>query len=192
MKKTLSTVLFLLSVLPSFAYPRDDTDSGTSGITLIIVIVLFIIGAMNAKKDKNGNLTESKERTGLWAWKHPHSADGSVTYTELKGDVVLDSVDFEYEEGKRVLHDVSLYAKPGQKVAFVGATGAGKTTITNLINRFYDIADGKIRYDGININKIKKSNKSSKILTHTAIYHTNIKHCSTFRTKNSTKFTPEC
>ena len=106
---------------------------------------------------ENGVITECEEHTGHWAWKHPHSADGTITYTELKGDVVLDSVDFEYEEGKPVLHDVSLYAKPGQKVAFVGATGAGKTTITNLINRFYDIADGKIRYDGININKIKKA-----------------------------------
>ncbi len=111
---------------------------------------------VNAKIE-NGVITECEEHTGHWAWKHPHSADGSVTYTELKGDVVLDGVDFEYEEGKPVLRDVSLYAKPGQKVAFVGATGAGKTTITNLINRFYDIADGKIRYDGININKIKKA-----------------------------------
>ncbi len=106
---------------------------------------------------ENGEIIPCEEHTGHWAWRHPHSADGSVTYTELKGDVVLDGVDFQYEEGKPVLHDVSLYAKPGQKVAFVGATGAGKTTITNLINRFYDIADGKIRYDGININKIKKA-----------------------------------
>lgn len=112
---------------------------------------------VNANIDDNGNITETSERTGKWAWKHPHSADGSVTYTELKGDVRLTEVDFGYEEGKNVLHDVSVYAEPGQKVAFVGATGAGKTTITNLINRFYDIADGKIRYDGININKIKKS-----------------------------------
>lgn len=111
---------------------------------------------VNAKID-NGKIIPCEEHTGHWAWRHPHSADGTVTYTELKGDVVLDGVDFEYEEGKPVLHDVSLYAKPGQKVAFVGATGAGKTTITNLINRFYDIADGKIRYDGININKIRKA-----------------------------------
>ena len=110
---------------------------------------------VNAKYDENGNLTESDVRTGLWAWKHPHG-DGTLTYTELKGDVRLTEVDFAYEEGKPVLHDVTVYAEPGQKVAFVGATGAGKTTITNLINRFYDIADGKIRYDGININKIKK------------------------------------
>ncbi len=111
---------------------------------------------VNAKCDENGNLTETKERTGMWAWKHPHG-NGTLTYTPLKGDVRLVEVDFEYEEGKRVLSNVSVYAEPGQKVAFVGATGAGKTTITNLINRFYDIADGKIRYDGININKIKKS-----------------------------------
>ncbi|MBR0510140.1 MAG: ABC transporter ATP-binding protein [Clostridia bacterium] len=108
-------------------------------------------------KEENGVLTECPEHTGHWAWKHPHAADGTVTLAPLKGDVVLDHVDFSYEEGKQVLFDVSLYAKPGQKVAFVGATGAGKTTITNLINRFYDIADGKIRYDGININKIKKA-----------------------------------
>ncbi|MBR5524530.1 MAG: ABC transporter ATP-binding protein [Clostridia bacterium] len=104
----------------------------------------------------DGTITESAKRTGRWAWKHPHG-DGTVTYTPLQGDVRLTEVDFAYEEGKPVLHDVSVYAEPGQKVAFVGSTGAGKTTITNLINRFYDIADGKVRYDGININKIKKS-----------------------------------
>lgn len=108
-------------------------------------------------REENGQLTECQERTGIWAWKHPHRADGTITYTQLTGDVRLFDVDFAYEEGKPVLHDISLYAKPGQKVAFVGATGAGKTTITNLLNRFYDIADGKIRYDGININKIRKS-----------------------------------
>ena len=108
-------------------------------------------------KEENGELVETEEHTGLWAWKHPHSADGSVTYTKLAGDVVMVDVDFAYEPEKPVLHDISLYARPGQKVAFVGATGAGKTTITNLINRFYDIADGKIRYDGININKICKT-----------------------------------
>ena len=111
---------------------------------------------VNAKEGANGEITEVTERTNTWAWKHPHKADGSVTYTKLEGGVVLDSVDFGYDENKLVLHDISLWAKPGQKIAFVGATGAGKTTITNLINRFYDIADGKIRYDGININKIKK------------------------------------
>ncbi|MBQ8768651.1 MAG: ABC transporter ATP-binding protein, partial [Oscillospiraceae bacterium] len=112
---------------------------------------------VNAEIDENGNITESEKRTGKWAWKHPHQADGTVTYTELKGDITMYNVDFGYVPEKTVLHDVSLYATPGQKIAFVGATGAGKTTITNLINRFYDIADGKIRYDGININKIKKS-----------------------------------
>ena len=111
---------------------------------------------VNAVEDENGNLTESPVRTNLWAWKHPHKAQGTVTYTKQEGAVVLDDVDFGYDENKIVLHNISLYAKPGQKIAFVGATGAGKTTITNLINRFYDIADGKIRYDGININKIKK------------------------------------
>lgn len=123
---------------------QPETDDGY--VTLV-----------NAKRDENGELTETSERTHLWAWKHPHTADGSVTYTELKGDIVLDDVDFGYVPEKMVLHNIDIYAEPGQKVAFVGATGAGKTTITNLINRFYDIADGKIRYDGININKIKKA-----------------------------------
>ncbi len=111
---------------------------------------------VNAKIGPDGTVTECAEKTDHWAWKHPHKADGSVTYTELKGDIQLEHVDFGYVPEKTVLHDISLYAKPGQKVAFVGATGAGKTTITNLLNRFYDIADGKIRYDGININKICK------------------------------------
>lgn len=112
---------------------------------------------VNARKDSNGNLVECKERTGTWAWKHPHQEDGSVTYTELKGDVRFYDMSFGYTEDKMVLHDLTLYAKPGQKLAFVGSTGAGKTTITNLINRFYDVQDGKIRYDDININKIKKA-----------------------------------
>ncbi len=112
---------------------------------------------VNVQEEDDGTLTECAERTGIWAWKHPHKADGTVTYTRLQGDVRLFDVDFEYVPDKPVLRDISLYAKPGQKVAFVGATGAGKTTITNLLNRFYDIADGKIRYDGININKIKKA-----------------------------------
>ena len=111
---------------------------------------------VNAVIDEAGNVTESEKQTGTWAWKHPHH-DGTVSYKKLEGDVRMEEVDFAYEEGKTVLHDISLYAKPGQKVAFVGATGAGKTTITNLLNRFYDIEDGKIRYDGININKIKKN-----------------------------------
>ena len=122
---------------------KPETDDGY--VTLV-----------NAETDENGNITETEKRTGKWAWRHPHE-DGTLTYTPLKGDVRLFDVDFGYEEGKDVLHDVTVYAEPGQKVAFVGATGAGKTTITNLINRFYDIADGKIRYDGININKIRKS-----------------------------------
>lgn len=123
---------------------QPETDDGY--VTLV-----------NANIDENGVITESDSRTGKWAWRHPHKADGSVTYTELKGDIQLYDVDFGYIPEKIVLHNVNIYAKPGQKIAFVGATGAGKTTITNLLNRFYDIADGKIRYDGININKIKKS-----------------------------------
>lgn len=112
---------------------------------------------VNAVEEPDGTLKESPVRTGIWAWKHPHQADGTITYEKLQGDVVFNGVDFGYTDDKIVLHDIKMYAKPGQKVAFVGATGAGKTTITNLINRFYDIQDGKIRYDGININKIKKS-----------------------------------
>lgn len=123
---------------------KPETDDGY--VTLV-----------NCTVDSDGNISESTERTGLWAWKHPHKADGTITYTPLKGDIQMIDVDFGYVPEKIVLHDVSLYAHPGQHVAFVGATGAGKTTITNLINRFYDIADGKIRYDGININKIKKA-----------------------------------
>lgn len=111
---------------------------------------------VNAKKDAEGNITECRERTGMWAWKHPHEADGTVTYTELKGDVRFEDVTFGYNSEKVILQDISLFAKPGQKLAFVGSTGAGKTTITNLINRFYDIQGGKIRYDGINITKIRK------------------------------------
>ena len=123
----------------------DETPEADEGYVTLV----------NAREE-NGKLVESDKRTGIWAWKHPHQ-DGSVTYTRLTGNVKMTDVDFAYEEGKPVLHDITLYAKPGQKVAFVGATGAGKTTITNLINRFYDIADGKVRYDGININKIRKS-----------------------------------
>ena len=122
---------------------KPETDDGY--VTLV-----------NANIASDGTITEADHQTGHWAWKHPHKADGTITYTELKGDVLLNEVDFAYVPEKQVLYDVSVFAKPGQKVAFVGATGAGKTTITNLINRFYDIADGKIRYDGINVNKIKK------------------------------------
>ncbi len=111
---------------------------------------------VNAKYDRNDQLVETDERTGLWAWKHPHH-DGTTTYHKLEGSITFTDVDFGYVPEKTVLHDINLYARPGQKIAFVGSTGAGKTTITNLINRFYDIQDGKIRYDGININKIKKA-----------------------------------
>ncbi len=128
-----------------FALMDEQPEQDAGYVTLV-----------NAARNEDGSLTEADHVTGLWAWKHPHQTDGSVTYTELKGDIQLEHVDFGYAPEKMVLHDISLYAKPGQKIAFVGATGAGKTTITNLINRFYDIADGKIRYDGINISKIKK------------------------------------
>ena len=139
-----SIVTALAGASRIFAFMDEEPETDDGYVTLV-----------NAKEE-NGILTETSERTGLWAWKHPHS-DGTVTYTKLEGRVVFDSVDFGYAPDKQVLYDVSLYAEPGQKIAFVGATGAGKTTITNLINRFYDIADGKIRYDGININKIKKA-----------------------------------
>ncbi len=129
-----------------FALMDEQSEQDEGYVTLV-----------NAKEDEEGNLVETSERTGVWAWKHFHKADGTTTYTRLRGDIVMDMVDFGYVPEKQVLTDVTLYAKPGQKIAFVGATGAGKTTITNLINRFYDIADGKIRYDGINVNKIKKA-----------------------------------
>lgn len=112
---------------------------------------------VNARQLPDGIFAEAGERTGIWAWKHPHKAEGTVTYTKLEGDVTFDDVDFSYDEEKLVLHNIKMFAQPGQKLAFVGSTGAGKTTITNLINRFYDIQDGKIRYDNININKIKKA-----------------------------------
>ncbi len=124
----------------------DETPEEDNGYVTLV----------NARYDENGNVTETPERTGMWAWKHPHSADGSITYTPLKGDVRFHNVTFSYDGKKTVLKNVSLYAKPGQKIAFVGSTGAGKTTITNLINRFYDVQEGKITYDGINIKKIKK------------------------------------
>ena len=139
-----SIVTALAGASRIFAFMNEEPETDDGYVTLV-----------NAKEE-NGVLTETVERTGLWAWKHPHN-DGTLTYTKLEGRVVFDSVDFGYVPDKQVLYDVSLYAEPGQKIAFVGATGAGKTTITNLINRFYDIADGKIRYDGININKIKKA-----------------------------------
>ena len=140
-----SVVMGIAGTKRIFALLDEEPEGDEGYVTLV-----------NAK-EVDGEYVECDERTGLWAWKHPHKADGTVTYVPLRGDVRLFDVDFEYEPGKPILHDISLYAKPGQKVAFVGATGAGKTTITNLLNRFYDIADGKIRYDGININKIRKS-----------------------------------
>ena len=141
-----SVVMGLAGASRIFELLDEKTETDDGYVTLV-----------RCKINDDGSITECKERTGHWAWKHPHKADGTITYTELKGDIQMTEVDFGYVEDRIVLHDVSLYAHPGQKVAFVGATGAGKTTITNLINRFYDIADGKIRYDGININKIKKA-----------------------------------
>lgn len=140
-----SIVMALAGAERIFALIDEESEKDEGYVTLV-----------NAKKDENGNIIECKERTGMWAWKHPHSADGSVSYTELTGDVRFEDVTFGYNEDKEILKDISLFAKPGQKLAFVGSTGAGKTTITNLINRFYDIQEGKIRYDGINITKIKK------------------------------------
>ena len=140
-----SIVTALAGASRIFAFMDQEPETDEGYVTLV-----------NARKDPSGSLTECAEHTGMWAWKHPHH-DGTLTYTELKGEITMDSVDFGYVPEKTVLHDITLYANPGQKIAFVGATGAGKTTITNLINRFYDIADGKIRYDGININKIKKA-----------------------------------
>ena len=168
---TLGDIVTFLTLSRSFMMPVNQMAQQINFIAMAVAGAGRIFALMdeapetdngyvrlvNAKEDKDGNVTETDKHTGIWAWKHPHSADGSVTYTRLAGDVVMEKVDFAYEPEKPVLHDISLYARPGQKVAFVGATGAGKTTITNLINRFYDIADGKIRYDGININKIHKA-----------------------------------
>ena len=166
---TLGAIASFLQLSRSFSQPISQVSQQVNSVVMALAGAKRIFQLMdeepetddgyvtlvNAREDK-GVITETAERTGLWAWKHPHS-DGTVTYTPLQGEVRLYDVDFGYEENKLVLHDITLYAEPGQKVAFVGATGAGKTTITNLINRFYDIADGKIRYDGININKIRKS-----------------------------------
>lgn len=166
---TLGTIASFLQLSRSFVQPIGQMSQQLNFVAMALAGAGRIFELMDEKSEvddgyvtlvngkyEDGALVESAERTGLWAWKHPHG-DGSVTYTELKGEVRFFGVDFGYEEDKPVLHDITLYAEPGQKVAFVGATGAGKTTITNLINRFYDIADGKIRYDGININKIRKS-----------------------------------
>ena len=166
---TIGGVISFLQLSKSFTNPINQVSQQINAIVMALAGAKRIFELMDEAPEADegyvtlvnakyvdGNLTETDERTGLWAWKHPHG-DGTLTYTELKGDVRMFEVDFGYVPEKKVLHDVTLYAEPGQKVAFVGATGAGKTTITNLINRFYDIADGKIRYDGININKIKKS-----------------------------------
>ena len=167
---TLGTVMAFLSLNKSFNMPISQVSMQANSIIMALAGAERIFKMMdepsetdegyvtliNAKYDKDDNLVEANERTGIWAWKHPHH-DGTTTYHKLEGDITFTDVDFGYVPGKTVLHDINLYGRPGQKIAFVGSTGAGKTTITNLINRFYDIQDGKIRYDGINIHKIKKA-----------------------------------
>ena len=167
---TLGTVITFLGLNKSFTQPITQVSMQVNFVVTAAAGASRVFDLMDqepekdegyvelvdAKENADGTMSEASERTNVWAWKHPHKAEGTVTSTKLEGGVVFDGVDFGYDEKKLVLHDISLWAKPGQKIAFVGATGAGKTTITNLINRFYDIADGKIRYDGININKIKK------------------------------------
>lgn len=166
---TLGMIASFLTLSRSFTNPVSQISNQFNSIVTALAGASRIFAFMDEQAEaddgyvtlvntgeENGNIFEKKEHTGIWAWKHPHE-DGTVTFTKLEGRIVLDSVDFGYIPDKQILYDISLYAKPGQKIAFVGATGAGKTTITNLINRFYDIADGKIRYDGININKIKKA-----------------------------------
>ena len=168
---TLGKLISFLTLSRSFNQPISQISNQINSIVMALAGAERIFDLMddeseedhgyvklvNAIIDEDGNITETPEHTGHWAWKHPHKAEGTITYTELKGDITMFDVDFGYVPEKTVLHDITLYANPGQKIAFVGATGAGKTTITNLINRFYDIADGKIRYDNININKICKS-----------------------------------
>lgn len=168
---TLGTLVSFLNLNKSFTQPITQISQQVNSIVMAMAGAERLFNMMdekseedngyvelvNAKENPDGTLTETTERTGVWAWKHPHSADGSVTYTRLEGGVTFNDVDFGYDDQKMVLHNIKLYAMPGQKIAFVGSTGAGKTTITNLINRFYDIQDGKIRYDEININKIKKA-----------------------------------
>ncbi len=169
-RMTLGTLASFLQFSRSFNQPISQLSQQLNSIIMAIAGAERIFGLLdeepegdggyvklvNARYDAQGNLTEVPERTGIWAWKHYHKADDTTTYQLMEGDVVFDHVDFGYTEDKEILHDIEIFARPGQKVAFVGATGAGKTTITNLINRFYDVQDGKIRYDGININKIKK------------------------------------
>ena len=167
---TIGTLVSFLTLNKSFNQPINQVSQQSNSIIMALAGAERVFALMDAEPEKDegyvtlvnarrlpdGTLTECTERTGLWAWKHPHRATGETEYVELRGDIVMDGVDFGYSDEKMVLHDVKLYATPGQKIAFVGSTGAGKTTITNLINRFYDIQDGKIRYDGININKIRK------------------------------------
>ena len=154
---SVSIIVTFLSMTKQFTGNINQVSQQINSVVMAMAGAKRVYDLVNAEVAEDGTVTECERHTGHWAWKHPHSADGSVTYTPLRGDVRMTDVDFAYVEGKTVLHDITLFAEPGQKVAFVGATGAGKTTITNLINRFYDIADGKIRYDGININKIKKA-----------------------------------
>ena len=167
---TIGTLVSFLTLNKSFNQPINQVSQQSNSIIMALAGAERVFNLLDAEPEKDegyvtlvnarrlpdGTLTECVERTGLWAWKHPHRATGETEYVELRGDIVMDGVDFGYTNDKLVLHDVKLYATPGQKIAFVGSTGAGKTTITNLINRFYDIQDGKIRYDGININKIRK------------------------------------
>ncbi|HIT53104.1 MAG TPA: ABC transporter ATP-binding protein [Candidatus Fimivicinus intestinavium] len=168
---TLGTLVSFLTLNKNFTQPVTQISQQLNSIVMAMAGAQRVFQLMdekpeedhgyvelvNARENPDGSLAETKERTHLWAWKHPHQADGSVTYTKLEGDITFHDVDFGYQDDKMVLHNIELYATPGQKIAFVGSTGAGKTTITNLINRFYDIQDGKIRYDDININKIRKS-----------------------------------
>lgn len=168
---TLGTLVSFLTLNKSSTQPVSQISQQLNSVAMAIAGAQRIFDLMdekpeedngyvelvNVEENKDGSLTETDKRTNIWAWKHPHKADGTITYTKLEGGITFNDVDFAYEEGKTVLHNITLYAKPGQKIAFVGSIGAGKTTITNLINRFYDIEDGKIRYDGININKIKKA-----------------------------------
>jgi len=168
---TLGTLVSFLTLNKSFTQPFSQLSMQANSVVMALAGAQRVFALLDekpeaddgyvtlvcAKYGRDDKLTESDERTGTWAWKYPHQADGTVTYTELKGEIVFDGVDFGYVPEKMVLHDIHLYGHPGQKIAFVGSTGAGKTTITNLINRFYDIQDGKVRYDGINVNKIKKS-----------------------------------
>lgn len=168
---TLGTLISFLTLNKNFSQPITQVTQQMNSVIMAMAGAKRVfdlideepetddgyVELVNAKENADGTLSECDERTGLWAWKHPHSEDGSVTYTKLEGRIVFDGVDFGYNDDKIVLHDIKISADPGQKIAFVGSTGAGKTTITNLINRFYDIQDGKIRYDGININKIKKA-----------------------------------